>query len=152
MLEFIEDAKSKGAEVIFGGQKVKRPGFFLQPTVLANVTNDMACQNEEIFGPILPIRAFDDENEAFELANKSEHGLSAYVYTGSLSTALKAQEDIMCGNVCINGAHYSIELPHGGKYYIDYLKRPIFAKIKIRIRISIGRVMFWQKLNFNQVE
>ena len=137
MLEFIEDAKSKGAEVIFGGQKVKRPGFFLQPTVLANVTNDMACQNEEIFGPILPIRAFDDENEAFELANKSEHGLSAYVYTGSLSTALKAQEDIMCGNVCINGAHYSIELPHGGKYYIDYLKRPIFAKIKIRIRISI---------------
>ena len=53
MLEFIEDAKSKGAEVVFGGQKVKRPGFFLQPTVLANVTNDMACQNEEIFGPIL---------------------------------------------------------------------------------------------------
>jgi acyl-CoA reductase-like NAD-dependent aldehyde dehydrogenase len=100
--------------------------------VLANVTNDMACQNEEIFGPILPIRAFDDENEAFELANKSEHGLSAYVYTGSLSTALKAQEDIMCGNVCINGAHYSIELPHGGKYYIlDHLKkRPIFARIK----------------------
>ena len=118
MLEFIEDAKSKGAEVIFGGQKVKRPGFFLQPTVLANVTNDMACQKEEIFGPILPIRAFDDENEAFELANNSEHGLSAYVYTGSLSTALKAQEDIMCGNVCINGAHYSIELPHGGKYYL----------------------------------
>ena len=50
---------------------------------------------------------------------KSDYGLSAYIYTGSLSTALKAEQEIMCGNVCINGAHYSIELPHGGKNLDD---------------------------------
>ena len=66
MLKFIKDAKSKGARIIFGGNSVDRDGFFLQPTILADVTDDMACQTEEIFGPILPIRAFDDEEEAFK--------------------------------------------------------------------------------------
>lgn len=115
MLELIKDAVDKGARIISGGKAVGGSGFFLQPTILADVTDDMLCQQEEIFGPILPLRSFSSESEAFQLANKSQHGLSAYVYTGSLATALKAEQEIMCGNVCINGAHYSIELPHGGK-------------------------------------
>ena len=68
----------------------------------------------EIFGPLLGVRPFASEDEAFRAANDSELGLSGYVYTTSLKTAARAERELECGNVLINGAHYSIELPHGG--------------------------------------
>jgi len=114
LLCLVDDARAKGARVLCGGCRENRPGFFLQPTVIADVSSEMALQKEEIFGPILPVRPFEGLSEAFERANDSEVGLSSYVYTSSLDTALRAEEELMTGNVCINGAHYSIELPHGG--------------------------------------
>merc|ERR1711967_99037 len=90
------------------------PGYFMQPTILADVNNDMACQQTEIFGPIMPVRAFSDDDDVFAMANESDYGLSSYVYTSSMRTTLQAEEKLMTGNVCINGVHYSIELPHGG--------------------------------------
>jgi acyl-CoA reductase-like NAD-dependent aldehyde dehydrogenase len=115
LLGMVADAKAGGARVLTGGAAAAdTPGFFLQPTVIADVTGTMSCQSSEIFGPILAARSFKTADEAFEVANDTEMGLSAYIYTGSLATALRAEREVMCGNVLINGAHYSIELPHGG--------------------------------------
>jgi acyl-CoA reductase-like NAD-dependent aldehyde dehydrogenase len=114
LLSLIEEARAKGARVLCGGSKAQRPGYFLNATILADVTDEMKVQQEEIFGPILPVRSFTSHDEAFTKANQSEVGLSSYVYTSSLETMMRAEETLMTGNVCINGAHYSIELPHGG--------------------------------------
>merc|ERR1719230_1686201 len=120
--EFLQKAVAKAKSYVFGSgadhtgkdEVMQRPGFFMQPTIVADVSDDMAMQQEEIFGPILPVRSFGSLDDVFELANKSDVGLSSYVYTTSLKTMMKAEEVLMTGNVCINGAHYSIELPHGG--------------------------------------
>jgi len=114
LLGLVDDARSKGARVLCGGSKVDREGFFMQPTILADVTDGMSVQQDEIFGPVLPVRSFKSSDDVFAWANKSEVGLSSYVYTKSLDTMMKAEEELMTGNVCINGVHYSIELPHGG--------------------------------------
>lgn len=119
---YVSDARAKGARVLCGGERVARAGFFMQPTIVADVTDEMQLQQEEIFGPILPVRSFDSVDEAFKLANASEVGLSSYVYTGSYDIALRAEEELMTGNVLINGAHYSIELPHGGLKQSGYGK------------------------------
>ena len=122
LLALVEDATAKGARVLHGGGRVDRAGFFIEPTVLADATDAMACQAAEIFGPILACRSFGSDDEVFAAANDSEWGLSGYVYTRSLSTALRAEQELMCGNVCVNGAHYSIELPHGGLKQSGYGK------------------------------
>jgi len=121
LLRLVADAKARGARLVFGGAQVDRPGYVLQPTIIADVTGDMLLQ-QEIFGPILPVRPFDTADEAFRNANESDVGLSSYVYTQSLDITMRAEEDLMTGNVCINGAHYSIELPHGGLKQSGYGK------------------------------
>jgi len=122
LLGYVEDAKAKGARVLCGGKRVDRPGFFMEPTIIADVTNEMLLQKDEVFGPIMPVRPFDSADEAFNVANDSEVGLSSYVYTGSTDITLRAEEELMTGNVCINGVHYSIELPHGGLKQSGYGK------------------------------
>jgi len=122
LLGLVADAKTKGARVVSGGARVDRPGYFIEPTIIADVTGDMLLQQDEIFGPILPVRPFDTADEAFTIANDSEVGLSSYVYTKSLENTLRAEEELMTGNVLINGAHYSIELPHGGVKQSGYGK------------------------------
>ena len=138
LLALVEDAKAKGARVLNGGARVDRPGFFLEPTVLADVSDAMECQSAEIFGPILPVRSFESDDEAFDAANDSEWGLSGYVYTASLATALRAEQELMCGNVCINGAHYSIELPHGGMKQSGYGKD--ISHLSLRDYYDIRRI------------
>lgn len=114
LLGYVVDARAKGGRVLFGGMRDERPGFFMQPTIVADCHDEMLMQKEEIFGPILPVRSFSTSDEAFAVANQTEYGLSSYVYTTSLDTMMRAQEVLMTGNVCINTVHYSIELPHGG--------------------------------------
>jgi acyl-CoA reductase-like NAD-dependent aldehyde dehydrogenase len=114
LLGLVEDARAKGGRILVGGAKVDREGFYMQPTIVADATDDMKMQQEEIFGPILPVRSFKTHDEVFRLANQSEVGLSSYVYTKSLDTMMRAEDELMTGNVLINGVHYSIELPHGG--------------------------------------
>ena len=123
LLALVTDATAKGGRLLCGGGRVEgRPGYWMQPTVIADATDEMECQAGEIFGPILAVRPFDSEDEAFRLANDSEWGLSGYVYTSSLATAMRAEEELLCGNVCVNGVHYSIELPHGGLKQSGYGK------------------------------
>lgn len=138
LLALVENAKAKGGRVLCGGVRESRPGFFLQPTVIADCNDAMQCQQEEVFGPIMPVRSFGDDDDVFALANDSEYGLSSYVFTRSLDTMLRAEQELMTGNVCINGVHYSIELPHGGVKQSGYGKD--LSHLSLRDYLDIRRI------------
>jgi len=110
----IERAITDGAQVVVGGKSADSSGFFLEPTILRDVKSDMQLTCDEIFGPVLPIIPFNDADDIIAMANDTSYGLAAYVFTSSLSTALKASEEIEAGSVCINEPFYDINLPHGG--------------------------------------
>jgi succinate-semialdehyde dehydrogenase/glutarate-semialdehyde dehydrogenase len=114
MVELTADAVSKGANVLTGGKKANREGYFFEPTIITECTKDMRFYQEEIFGPIMPIYSFTETDDLVELANDTEFGLAAYVYTSNLDQALYLGNHINAGSVLINEPHYSCELPHGG--------------------------------------
>ena len=112
----IEKGIQEGAELIAGGPG--RPegidkGYFIQPTVFANVTNDMTIAREEVFGPVLSILGYKDDADAVQIANDTEYGLSGYV-SGEQSHAEKIARQIRTGNVHINGAGPDFSAPFGG--------------------------------------
>ncbi len=116
--QHVEDARSHGARVLTGGKRVPSlgPNFYL-PTVLVDVTHDMLIMREESFGPVLPIMAFDSDDEAIRLANDSEYGLAASVWTRDQSRGERIARQIKAGTVMVNDAVscYGIsEAPHGG--------------------------------------
>src|SRR5690606_3694859 len=100
------DAKGKGARVLYGGQRVTVEGLsgtnFYAPTVLADVTPDMDISIDETFGPIAAVTPFDDEDEVIRLANDTEYGLAAYLYTNDLSTAIRVTEKLRFGIIGVN--------------------------------------------------
>lgn len=113
--EHIEDASSKGAEVLTGGESHSLGGLFFKPTVLKNVTNDMLITQEETFGPVAPLVKFADENEVIELANNTPFGLAAYFYSTTLSRVWRVSEALETGIVGINTGIISTEVaPFGG--------------------------------------
>lgn len=114
ILGLVESACEQGAKLELGGKRADKPGYFVEPTILSDVSLDMQVAKDEIFGPILPVIPFDDSSDILALANENEYGLSAYVYTTNLKRGLQAAEQIKSGSVCINEAHYSVQLPHGG--------------------------------------
>ncbi|TLU64325.1 aldehyde dehydrogenase family protein [Thalassotalea litorea] len=114
VIGLIEQAVSNGAKVITGGDKLAGNGFYLQPTIIADVDLTMSVVQEEIFGPVLAVLPFSDNDDILAIANDNEFGLAAYVYTTNLQRGLQAAEKIQAGSVCINEAHYSVQLPHGG--------------------------------------
>lgn len=102
----VDDAVQRGATVATGGSRptggVFERGHWYSPTVLTDVPADAAVLREETFGPVTPIVPFSSEQQAIELANDSEHGLSAYVYTNDLSRVMRVSEAIRSGEVFIN--------------------------------------------------
>jgi len=114
VLNLIHAAVADGAQIVCGGHAIDGPGYFMEPTILRNVRTDMRVAKEEIFGPVLPIIAYTDLDDEIELANDTEFGLAAYVFTSSLTNGLRAARDIQAGSVCINQPYYSVRLPHGG--------------------------------------
>ncbi|WP_322102495.1 NAD-dependent succinate-semialdehyde dehydrogenase [Paraburkholderia sp. J41] len=111
----VDDAREKGARVLAGGAKLARAGFFYAPTVLVDVPANAALLREEIFGPVAPIVAFDDEDEAVRLANDTEYGLVAYVYTRDLARGLRVAERIESGMIALNrGLVSDPAAPFGG--------------------------------------
>jgi succinate-semialdehyde dehydrogenase/glutarate-semialdehyde dehydrogenase/succinate-semialdehyde dehydrogenase len=114
VLGMIKLAKEQGAVVVHGGNAIEGKGYHMEPTIFRDVTLDMALPNNEIFGPILPIIKFNDNDDEIALANQSEYGLAAYVFTSNLKKAMRAAKEIDTGSVCINEPHYSVQLPHGG--------------------------------------
>ncbi|MGH7950510.1 MAG: NAD-dependent succinate-semialdehyde dehydrogenase [Limisphaerales bacterium] len=114
-LEHIQDATKRGAKLLCGGKRIQRKGFFLEPTVLADVPADAACMSEETFAPIAPVVPFDDEMKAIEQANNSPYGLSAYAFTRNLSRAFRLMELLEAGTLGINdGVPTTSQCPFGG--------------------------------------
>jgi acyl-CoA reductase-like NAD-dependent aldehyde dehydrogenase len=89
-------------------------GFFVQPTVFADVTSEMAIFREEIFGPVLTITTYETEEEAIALANDSEYGLSGGVWSGDEERAMRVARALRTGQVSINGGAFNISAPFGG--------------------------------------
>ncbi len=113
VLSHIADAKEKGASVVTGGTNTE--GLFMEPTVLANVTDDMACMIEETFGPVAPITTFKQEEEAIERANDTIFGLAAYVFTKDINQAIRVTEALEYGIVGLNdGGPSAAQAPFGG--------------------------------------
>jgi len=114
----IEDAKMRGARILTGGSRLRDLGpNFYAPTVLADVTHEMRIMREETFGPVLPIMAFEDDEEAVRLANDSEYGLAASIFTGDSSRGERLARRIQAGTVMVNDviSCFGIsEAPHGG--------------------------------------
>jgi len=114
----IEDAVQKGARVQAGGARLRELGLtFFAPTVLADVDHSMRILREETFGPVLPIAPFDDDDEAVRLANNSEYGLAASIWTRNSERGQRLARQIRAGTVMINDvvSCFSIsEAPHGG--------------------------------------
>lgn len=107
----------EGARLVAGGlghPKGFDAGNFVRPTIFADVRNDMTIAREEIFGPVLVIIPFDDEQEAIAIANDTPYGLSAYVQTGSVERAKRLGRKLRAGMVQINGSSLGSGSPFGG--------------------------------------
>jgi aldehyde dehydrogenase (NAD+) len=119
VLDYIEIAKHEGARCVLGGGPAKLPecgdGWFIEPTVFVDVTPDMRIAQEEVFGPVLGIIPFDDDEEAIAIANNSLYGLAAGVWTKDIGRCLKMAKRIEAGTVWINTYRVSSYLsPFGG--------------------------------------
>ena len=111
----IADAVAKGAQVLIGGKAHALGGTFFEPTVLGNVTTDMQVAREETFGPVAPLFSFATEAEAIRMANDTEFGLAAYVYTRDLGRSWRVPEALEYGMVGLNTGLISTEVaPFGG--------------------------------------
>lgn len=114
-LEHIQDAMDSGARLLYGGEKVDREGYFLKPTILADVPDDAACMSEETFAPVAPVSPFDSETEVIEKANDTQYGLCAYAYTNDISRSFRLMELLEAGTIGINDAVPSTsQCPFGG--------------------------------------
>jgi succinate-semialdehyde dehydrogenase/glutarate-semialdehyde dehydrogenase len=111
----VQDAHARGARVLTGGQAVDGPGYFFQPTVLADVPADARLLAEEIFGPVAPVMSFATEEQALAAANRTEYGLVAYVYTRDLARAFRVCERLETGMIGLNqGIVSNAAAPFGG--------------------------------------
>jgi succinate-semialdehyde dehydrogenase/glutarate-semialdehyde dehydrogenase len=111
----IADAKAKGATVVTGGKRHALGGTFYEPTVLINVNDKMILAKEETFGPVAPLFRVDSDDEAVKLANDTEFGLAAYVYTRDLARSWRVTEALEYGIVGLNTGLISTEVaPFGG--------------------------------------
>lgn len=115
VLEMIEDARSRGAEIVIGGGRSERGGAFIEPAVLKGVTPEMRVFREEIFGPVAPLIPFDSEEEAIALANDTEFGLASYFYSRDIGRIWRVSEGLDYGIVGINeGLISNAAAPFGG--------------------------------------
>jgi succinate-semialdehyde dehydrogenase/glutarate-semialdehyde dehydrogenase len=111
----VRDAVERGARVLCGGQARPGLGFYYPPTVLADVSTDAAMAGEEIFGPVAPISRFDNEDEAIALANDTEYGLAAYLYTRDVGRGMRVAAQIEAGMIALNrGLVSDPAAPFGG--------------------------------------
>ena len=115
VLEYFEKAKNEGARLITGGNPIAGDGFFIEPTVFADVTDDMTIACEEVFGPLMSVLTFDDEKEVIKRANATEFGLAAGVFTKDLSRGHRMVDALDAGTCFINSYNDApVEVPFGG--------------------------------------
>ncbi|MFM0348790.1 aldehyde dehydrogenase [Paraburkholderia nemoris] len=119
VLDYIEVARRDGARCILGGKPAEGPGLtggqFVEPTIFTGVTNDMRIAQEEVFGPVLSVIGFDDEQHAVQLGNSVIYGLVAGVWTGNIGRAMRMTKALKAGTVWVNTYRaYSFMMPFGG--------------------------------------
>jgi succinate-semialdehyde dehydrogenase/glutarate-semialdehyde dehydrogenase len=113
--DLVSDALSRGASALTGGAAPDQTGYFYPATVLVDVPPEARMLDEEIFGPVAPIVTFDAEDEAIALANRTEYGLVAYVYTRDLARGLRISERLESGMIALNrGLVSDPAAPFGG--------------------------------------
>jgi succinate-semialdehyde dehydrogenase/glutarate-semialdehyde dehydrogenase len=116
VLEHVNDAKSKGAQVVLGGKAPEHlKGFFFEPTILTGVTKQMVVSNDETFGPLAPLFKFSSDAEVIEMANDTEFGLAGYFFSKDFNRIWKVAAALECGMVGVNTGRISApESPFGG--------------------------------------
>ncbi|MYB30201.1 MAG: NAD-dependent succinate-semialdehyde dehydrogenase [Cenarchaeum sp. SB0663_bin_5] len=113
--EMVEDARAKGANVLVGGKQIGNRGCFYEPTIITDIKDDMLLHTEETFGPIAPIAIIDDERDAIKMANATEFGLGASIWTRDLAKAERLSRRIESGIVSVNNVVVSDpRIPFGG--------------------------------------
>ncbi|MGW1890057.1 aldehyde dehydrogenase family protein [Streptomyces sp. NPDC002004] len=114
---YVELGRKEGAHVAAGGERPSVPGgrgFYVAPTLLTDCTNDMRVAREEIFGPVVVVVPFDDEEEAIALANDSDYGLIDYVWSADVARAFRVARRLRAGGVGVNTVGRNLEAPFGG--------------------------------------
>ena len=115
VMKHIEDAVEKGGKITTGGEGDKSGGYFVEPTVITGVTDEMICMSEETFGPLAPIQSYSNLDEAIKKANGTEYGLAAYYFTESYKTGIRLTEELDFGVLgWNNGAPSAANIPFGG--------------------------------------
>jgi betaine-aldehyde dehydrogenase len=115
VLGYIDKGRAEGADLIAGGGRANLPGFFVQPTVFAGVTDDMTIAREEIFGPVMCVLDFDAEDEVIARANATDFGLAAAVFTRDVTRAHRVVAALQAGTCWINAYNLTpVEAPFGG--------------------------------------
>jgi acyl-CoA reductase-like NAD-dependent aldehyde dehydrogenase len=124
ILRIIDTARASGTgRLVTGGGRLGgalAEGFFLQPTLFADVPNDSALAQNEVFGPVISMMPFRTEEEAVRLANGTQFGLAAYVHTRDLTRAHRVAALLEAGNIWINGFHFASSIPFGGVKHSGY--------------------------------
>jgi len=112
---FVQAGRDEGATIAVGGERpdVER-GFYVAPTLLVDCNNQMTPVREEMFGPVVVVVPFDDEEEAVAIANDSDYGLYSYVFSGDTARAWRVAQQLRSGNVGINTLQRNHEAPFGG--------------------------------------
>jgi len=115
VMEYLEIGK-KEAQLVTGGGRKGKDGYYIQPTIFLNPKEDARIYREEIFGPAIAIKTFSTEEEAIRMANDTEYGLSACVFTDKVSRAIRIAGKLEAGMVNINTSQgFGIDTPFGGK-------------------------------------
>jgi betaine-aldehyde dehydrogenase len=119
ILNYIQIGKEEGANLALGGNRIEdnglEKGFFIEPTVFTDVTTDMRIVREEIFGPVVTIQRFRDEEEAIGIANDTEYGLAGAVFSTDQNKALRVIKKVRAGITWVNAYHITtIQAPWGG--------------------------------------
>ena len=137
VLAYIELAKEEGGKILTGGERVILPephqdGFFIQPTVIEGLTHDCRTNQEEIFGPVVTMMPFDTEQELLMMANSTQYGLSATIWTSNLRRAHRVADQVHAGIVWVNS------------WLVRDLRTP-FGGVKAS---GVGREGGWEALRF----
>jgi len=141
----VDDAKSKGAEILLGGSKIDSKGFFYQPTILTKVKSNMRIAKEETFGPVAPITIVENESEAIKLANDVEFGLGASIWTRDLAKADKMSRRIESGIVSVNNVVLSDpRIPFGGIKHSGFGRE--LSRYGMLEFVNIKSVRFYENL------
>ncbi|KAK3901163.1 aldehyde dehydrogenase domain-containing protein [Staphylotrichum tortipilum] len=115
IMGYIESGKADGARVVTGGERHGEKGYFIQPTIFADVSQEMKIMQEEIFGPVCAIAKFSTEEDAIRLGNDTAYGLAASVHTKDLNTAIRVSNGLRAGTVWVNCHNMlTAALPFGG--------------------------------------